>query len=834
MSTGMNFTCISAFDASKDIIWSFSYKFESNSGNLENCGFTTFLNFLSAQTKGGINSGLGYGPYNNGVDVYEPADENFLAIALENSGMFGLKGNGFSTGLTRPVLNSISVRKNNNFEHVSTKDVDFNIVSSKWQTLRFQLTNLGHTLNVFYCDEDFNYKKIATFETSDIFYISQQLYIGISFATPINNSTDFKLRIKNFHFYGQTPNILPPVIVEQTQEEFLFGTSSALLSTKIIGARPLTFAWFKDNALITDETNTSYDAVNIGTYKLRAHNSAGYSFSKNINVLQGTIPTFDLNLNNNYIIPAGRSSVVLKVSATSAPNPSYRWYKNNQIIKNAKTSSLTAYDIANYMAVAYNRFGEVSSLETSVSALIPTLSPSPISGGAPFTINANALGSLPINYQWYKNGVLIGGETNNYFVAEESGLYTVKATNAGGYNISYPITSFNAPTFISKMLGGLVGDPLEADVSGSAPITYSWYRNDTLIINTLNNNYTPTITGSYKVVATNMVGSITSEEVVIQNTLPVQILSFIAPECIDVTVPINVAKNVYKIVFDRNVKLYNEKINKLFESNSLSCVNIKAISPDINGYSKNFEIYVKKTSDVVSIIDNGISTMIPKNTLTCVVSSKNGKPLDLKASGLEDVITPGLIPITLPWGFYPPGYSRGFNDVGISYYSNLIFGTCTVASHHTPIVSAWWHPILLMNFNNKTRNGLYGIYKGEYMDPLMGKAFVLRWEGVYEKTAGIGYSSIDTIWEFIIYKDSPTTFTIKTDNTKWNPAGITNIAGGSIIKPANFPSTLDAKGKYFTFDSGPSFSLPPNICYDITGSTNIKPSKQVFAKLCLT
>ena len=78
----MNFTCISAFDASKDIIWSFSYKFESNSGNLENCGFTTFLNFLSAQTKGGINSGLGYGPYNNGVDVYEPADEVF-ALCIE-------------------------------------------------------------------------------------------------------------------------------------------------------------------------------------------------------------------------------------------------------------------------------------------------------------------------------------------------------------------------------------------------------------------------------------------------------------------------------------------------------------------------------------------------------------------------------------------------------------------------------------------------------------------------------------------------------------------------------------------------------------------------------
>jgi hypothetical protein len=278
MSTGMNFTCISAFDATKDIIWSFSYKFESDTGTLGNCGFTTFLNFLSSQTEGGIDSGLGYGPYTG----YQGASGNFLAIACENAGVFATNGNGFTTGAT-PIFNSITLRKGTDFQYLTSRQVDFNIVSNDWQTLRFQLTNLGNTLNIFHCDTNFNYNKVLSIDVSNIFYVSQQLYIGMSFATPINGSQEFKLRVKDFHFYGHSPILLPPVITSQTLTGILaLPTSTMTLTSNVLGALPLYYKWYRNNTLIGGANSTTFDAPLNGTYKFTVSNSVGTVSSQDI------------------------------------------------------------------------------------------------------------------------------------------------------------------------------------------------------------------------------------------------------------------------------------------------------------------------------------------------------------------------------------------------------------------------------------------------------------------------------------------------------------------------------------------------------------------------
>jgi hypothetical protein len=197
MSTGMNFTCISAFDISKDIIWSFSYKIENNPG-----GFTTFLNFLSSQNTGGIKYGLGYGPFLSGTDIYNGAAANFLAMGFDTTGYFGISGKGFSTGLSTPIFNSLTYRKGAQFNLISSHGLNFYVNSPEWQTLRFQLTNKGNTINTFYRDENFNYKLISSMETLTAFLEPRKIYIGMSFATPIQGSDGFKLKIRNFHCYG--------------------------------------------------------------------------------------------------------------------------------------------------------------------------------------------------------------------------------------------------------------------------------------------------------------------------------------------------------------------------------------------------------------------------------------------------------------------------------------------------------------------------------------------------------------------------------------------------------------------------------------------------------
>jgi len=796
----MNFTCISAFDASKDIIWSFSYKFESNSGVLGNCGFTTFLNFLSAQTKGGINSGLGYGPYDDGIETYEGVDENFLAISLENAGMFGMQGNGFSTGLNEPIYNSISVRKNNNFEYVSTKAVDFNIASDDWQTLRFQLTNLGHTLNVFYCDKNYNYIKVATFETSDIFYISQQLYIGISFATPIDSSSDFKLRIKNFHFYGQAPNILPPVIEEQTKEEFLLFGNTVLLSTKVVGARPLRFEWYKDSDIIPDETNTLYYASDIGTYKFRAYNSAGYSTSKNILVKEATIPEFVLDLDSTYTIPPTSDNIVLSVSAIAAPDPSYRWYKNNIIISSAKTHTITAYDIGNYIAVAYNKFGEVSSTEASILMVLPVAMPDPVSGAAPLAIEAKATGSLPITYKWFRNGVEIPDSNYDIYNAETPGNYFVEVSNKAGTTRSYVISAFILPVFIIQPKNAIVGvDTITVSAVGTEPILYSWYKDDNLLPGVTGNTHTPDSVGVYKAVATNILGPVESYESIVLAEAGLQIVDFWGPKCLDNILPIDPVDNEFDITFDRPVSL-NSSFTKAFTAAGITISKIISTNPPVGGRYTNYKIQTTPKGASYGILEDKAS---------------NFKPIPYGNPMIEvaDVIT-------LP---FPIKDSLGKTHTQL-FVGDKSFLSFTTNKPGSFLRNGYFTIAVNANNNNKLKNFSY--YKPDE------EHFCIAWLGVYNDSAPAAEKK-EFQWKITFYKNYPERFTIDTNPSRW-ATGAGRLSGTSICQDAGgvplAKIPIDSN-KSITLDQGYNVVIPPNAASTESGLTNTD-SKAIFVKNC--
>jgi hypothetical protein len=202
MSTGMNFTCSSAFDASKDIVWSFAYKLEGEPGYFNGGGFTTFINLLSSLSGGGIKSGLGYGPYIKDSEIYPSVDGNFLVTSFEDYSYFALSGNGFNTGITQLSTNMLTIREGSDLEYIKCVSLPFYVSSPYWQILRFQLTNMGNTLNIFYCDANFNYNLLTSHETISTFQTSRKMYIGMSFASPAGDSGRIKLKVKDFHFYG--------------------------------------------------------------------------------------------------------------------------------------------------------------------------------------------------------------------------------------------------------------------------------------------------------------------------------------------------------------------------------------------------------------------------------------------------------------------------------------------------------------------------------------------------------------------------------------------------------------------------------------------------------
>lgn len=202
MDTACNFALMSAFNALHDITWSFQY---SLCGPPDSTGgFVTFLYDAATPvlTGGGVRSGLCYGPYT-------PTHQNGLSgavigVGFDSTGLFASINNGFSTGSTS-TSNNITVRTGADFVYQDSITSTFLILEPTeiYKTLRFNLTDLGQTLNVHLKNNaSGDYNLINSFDTDLLFTEDKMCKIGVSFATPVSGNEKARLKIKDFHYHG--------------------------------------------------------------------------------------------------------------------------------------------------------------------------------------------------------------------------------------------------------------------------------------------------------------------------------------------------------------------------------------------------------------------------------------------------------------------------------------------------------------------------------------------------------------------------------------------------------------------------------------------------------
>ena len=151
--------------------------------------------------------------------------------------------------------------------------------------------------------------------------------------------------------------------------------------------------------------------------------------------------------------------------------------------------------------------------------------------GATVTFTADATGGQPINYQWFKNGTVIGNGTNSTFqlfnvTTNDIANYFVRVRNALG-----EVTSSNATLLVNVRVSILeqpqsqeagVGDNINFRVvaRGTPPLGYQWRRNGVDIFGAQSSTYIipnvqETNAGNYTVVITNSFSSVTSQVAVL-------------------------------------------------------------------------------------------------------------------------------------------------------------------------------------------------------------------------------------------------------------------------------------------------------------------------------
>lgn len=235
--------------------------------------------------------------------------------------------------------------------------------------------------------------------------------------------------------------------------------------------------------------------------------------------------------------PVGQTRV-LSVAAAGRQPLSFQWYRSGMRIPEAGNAQLVLSDVqpddaGNYWAEVSNALGTTRSVAARliVEGLAPVITRQPqneaVAEGSPAVFSVGAGGTTPLDYQWQFEGINITGATNallelSHVVHADAGHYGVVVGNAWGTVTSNPalLVVNDSPPSISAqpasqrmVLRGTVVFRVLA--MGSAPLSYQWQFNGADIQGATDaqlvvRGVRPADAGTYRVVVSNWVGSVTS------------------------------------------------------------------------------------------------------------------------------------------------------------------------------------------------------------------------------------------------------------------------------------------------------------------------------------
>lgn len=255
-------------------------------------------------------------------------------------------------------------------------------------------------------------------------------------------------------------------------------------------------------------TNTSLVVTNVKqgvtySFTVTAFNAAGLESSPSAPV-QYTVPTTQqaplISASPAAQTVLAGSSFSLGVIASGSGTLQYKWFRNGSEILGLNTNKLAiaaaqTSDAGNYYAVVLNTMGSATSAVATVTVVTrPAITTQPVSQsvivGSQVTLSVRATGSNPLAYQWFKGGSAFAGATSASLLiasvqSADAASYYVVVTNAAGSvtSATATITLITPPVISASPVSQTVvhgaGFSLSVAASGSGPLQYKWFHNDT-------------------------------------------------------------------------------------------------------------------------------------------------------------------------------------------------------------------------------------------------------------------------------------------------------------------------------------------------------------------
>ncbi len=302
-----------------------------------------------------------------------------------------------------------------------------------------------------------------------------------------------------------TVNPLPTVIISPTGP---LNVESVVLKANSISIIT-TYQWYKNNVLIPDATNSTFEAIPTGLFSVSVIDNNGCSNTSNIVKLDPPIienlTITNISANPKQICLDETTTIQVSVAGGKTPYE-YNWSPvdvgNTYSFIDQPVQTVT-YNVTVTDALDSVRIGSIEVVVSNVPiAEINANGSTTFCSGGSVTLNPTV--SDIYSYQWKMNGNNIPGATNFNYVVTQSGNYTVTLSlnscskQSGSITVTVtdiPQAGINANGSTTFCAGGSVTlNPAVTNI-----YYYQWKMNGFDIQGATNFNYTAIQSGEYSV-----------------------------------------------------------------------------------------------------------------------------------------------------------------------------------------------------------------------------------------------------------------------------------------------------------------------------------------------
>ncbi|MDB6130581.1 MAG: Xanthan lyase, partial [Verrucomicrobiales bacterium] len=247
-------------------------------------------------------------------------------------------------------------------------------------------------------------------------------------------------------------SVIDPVILTQPSTISTNAGSTVTFRVTMAGTKPFAYQWQFNGSDLPGATNSTFTRSSVqqnvaGQYAVTVTNAYGTITSDlavlTVNDIAPVITTQPVSVTAD----AGKT-VSFSVKATGTTPFTYQWYFEGSPLLNATNTSYSRANIqqpvtGSYYVMVANPIGSTASSNAvlTVTDIAPVITTQPLSktnfASATATFTVRATGTLPIGYQWYKDGAeIVGATSSNYtranLQAADQGNYTAVVTNYVG------------------------------------------------------------------------------------------------------------------------------------------------------------------------------------------------------------------------------------------------------------------------------------------------------------------------------------------------------------------------------------------------------------------